>query len=223
MSSPTLPTALNVPAKSKPDSTAAPVTSLDGEQSASRSVRWALFLSLAIGGVAADLVSKHLIFAWRGWEQFGDPFWLVDGIFGIETSVNHGALFGLGAGYRLGFVLLSIVALGVIGYFVAFRPRSLDLWLTTALGLVTGGILGNLYDRLGLWHAADTPAFARFGVRDWILFRLEGVRMFDPWPNFNIADCCLVVGACLLAAHSFFGPREAKSAEEAKRESSGKR
>jgi signal peptidase II len=172
---------------------------------ASRAYRYAIFGLLAGGGVTLDLLTKHYIFAWRGWDRFGKVWWLVDQHFGVETSVNHGALFGLGSGYRLGFILLSFIALAVIGYVVLVRSKPLDLWLTTAMGLVTGGILGNLYDRLGLWHTADTPAFVRFGVRDWILFRYESIPLFNPWPNFNIADCCLVVGACLLALHSLWG------------------
>ena len=42
----------------------------------------------------------------------------------------------------------------------------------------------------------------RDNVRDWILFRLEGVPFFDPWPNFNIADSLLVAGAILLFLHA---------------------
>ena len=39
-------------------------------------------------------------------------------------------------------------------------------------------------------------------MRDWILFRLEGVPWFDPWPNFNIADVLLVCGAIMLFLHA---------------------
>jgi signal peptidase II len=174
-----------------------------------RAVRTAVFLVLAAGGVTLDLATKHAIFAWRTWEQFNQTWWLVDEHFGIQTSVNPGALFGMGAGYTWGFVALSFVALVAIGYFILARPRMLDGWLTVALGLVTGGILGNLYDRLGFWQSSLVPEFVGSGVRDWILVRFEGVPFFDPWPNFNIADCCLVIGACLLAVHSLRGdPKE---------------
>jgi len=160
---------------------------------------------LAGGGVALDLASKWWIFAWRTWDQFNQPWWIVQDHFGVQTTINPGALFGMGAGYTAGFVALSFVALVVIAYFVFVRTQVLDLWLTTALGLVTGGILGNLYDRLGLWRDATVPPFVGAGVRDWILVQFQGVPFFDPWPNFNIADCCLVVGACLLAIHSLRG------------------
>jgi signal peptidase II len=163
--------------------------------------------------VTLDLATKHYIFAWRTWERFGagHEWWIIDNHFGVQTSVNPGALFGMGAGFTWAFVGLSAVALVAIGYFVFVRPRMLDWWLTIALGLVTGGILGNLYDRLGFWRTAEAPANL-YGVRDWILVQFEGVPFFDPWPNFNIADCCLVIGACLLAAHSLRGdPKERAS------------
>jgi signal peptidase II len=155
-----------------------------------------------LGGVGLDLATKHYIFAWRTWDNFGQTWWIINEHLGVQTSVNPGALFGMGAGYLWGFVGLSFVALVVINYFVFVRPTMLDYWLLTALGLVSGGILGNLYDRLGLWRSSNVPAQIAGGVRDWILVRFQGVPLFDPWPNFNVADCCLVIGACLLAAHS---------------------
>lgn len=206
MSSPTRPIALSAPAAPKPASSTAPVEPLS---TSARGVRTAIFVALAAGGLGLDLATKHYIFAWRGWERFHQTHWLINEHLGVQTSVNPGALFGMGAGYTWGFVLLSFVALIAIGYFVFVRPRMLDLWLTFALGLVTGGILGNLYDRLGFWHTPDAPP-GIFGVRDWILVQFAGVPFFDPWPNFNIADCCLVVGACLLAIHSLRGDPQAE-------------
>ena len=68
---------------------------------------------------------------------------------------------------------------------------------------MTGGIFGNLYDRVGLGFTPGFPEGIRTNVRDWVLFRLEGVPMFDPWPNFNIADSVLVAGAIMLFVHAF--------------------
>ena len=200
MCSPTLLTVLSVPAASKPVSQAA-IVAAEPLSSSTRAIRTALFCMLAVSGAALDLATKHFIFNWRTWDRFHEPWWIIDEHFGVQTSVNPGALFGLGAGYTWGFVTLSFLALAAIAYFVFLRPRMLDLWLTIAVGLVTGGILGNLYDRLGLWRTG-VPDFVGSGVRDWILVQFRGVPFFDPWPNFNIADCCLVVGACMLAIHS---------------------
>ena len=84
--------------------------------------------------------------------------------------------------------------------YAALNPGQLD-----ALGCVTGGILGNLYDRLGLWNTAGLLPPFRHGVRDWILFvwAESGLAIFQPWPNFNIADSLLVTGAIMLVVHAF--------------------
>ena len=76
--------------------------------------------------------------------------WLWDNVFGLTTSLNEGALFGIGQGRVALFAALSIVALIGILYWLFVAGAAEDLLLTVALGPVTAGILGNLYDRLGL-------------------------------------------------------------------------
>lgn len=132
------------------------------------------------------------------------PSWWIEGVFGIQTSTNPGALFGMGSGYSWLFAIFSVVALlGIVCWLFKFGGI-MDRWLTFALGLVCGGILGNLYDRVGLGYLPSYPVEIKNNVRDWILFRLEGVKFFDPWPNFNIADVCLVCGAIMLFIHAFY-------------------
>jgi signal peptidase II len=77
--------------------------------------------------------------------------------------------------------------------------------LLIALGLVVGGIIGNLYDRLGVpgltWHAPlDRVGQPVLAVRDWIHVTLPGVI---DWPIFNLADSWLVIGAGMLLVSSF--------------------
>ena len=164
--------------------------------------RAALFAGIAAVGAALDLWTKQAVFAWRGLPGERDAWWILDGVFGIETAVNPGAVFGVGAGKGMLFAGFSVVAaVGILVWLFWFRGAR-SLWLTWALGLVTGGILGNLYDRLGMWWQPHLPQPWRSGVRDWILFRIEGVPLFDPWPNFNIADSLLVVGAGMLMYQS---------------------
>jgi signal peptidase II len=84
-----------------------------------------------------------------------------------------------------------------------------------ALGLICGGIIGNLYDRLGLpglrWHLpperVGQPVYA---VRDWIHFTLPGVI---DWPIFNAADSWLVVGAGMLLFSTLTAPSDASGGE----------
>lgn len=128
--------------------------------------------------------------------------WLWKPYVGIETALNRGALFGMGSEMELGwlFATLSIVAAaGVLVWLFAFAAAA-DRTLTIALALIMGGILGNLYDRLGLWHPPGQPGQWRNEVRDWILLRYQEYT----WPNFNIADSLLVCGATLLVLHAFF-------------------
>lgn len=172
--------------------------------------RIAVFLTLAIVGAIADLWTKSVLFDWRGLPGQSDPYWIIDGIFGFETAVNIGAVFGLGAGKGLFFAGFSILAgIGVVVWLFWFGAAE-SLWLTVALGMIGGGIIGNLYDRLGMWWLPGYPVEWKSGVRDWILFRIEGVPGFDPWPNFNIADSLLVAGAAMLLYQSFFPGKDAE-------------
>ncbi|MEM6687985.1 MAG: signal peptidase II, partial [Planctomycetota bacterium] len=151
------------------------------------------------------------VFVALGLPGQSDPYWIIEGIFGFQTAVNIGAVFGIGAGQGTWFALFSIVAgIGLAVWLFRFGAIQ-SRWLTVALGLVAGGILGNLYDRLGMWWQPTYPQEWKSGVRDFILFRLEGMPFFDPWPNFNIADSLLVVGAVMLMVQSLFFPQPGES------------
>ena len=169
--------------------------------------RYALFLGLASFGTAADLLSKQLVFDWRGLPGELPPWWLIEPYVGIETAVNQGALFGLGQGKGWLFAILSVVALFGIAIWLFVYKAAFSRWLTFTMGLVVGGILGNLYDRLAI---PALPEPYRGGVRDWILFTYQG----HVWPNFNIADSLLVVGAFMLAIHSLFMQPSVKSSKK---------
>jgi len=172
--------------------------------------RFVLFFGLLIVGLAADLITKAWVFnnyfdveiAKEGTHGQYVAFWWIEGIFGVQPSTNPGALFGMGAGFSFYFAMFSLVALTAIVVWLFVYKAAVDRWLTFALGMISGGILGNLYDRIGLGAKTGYPEHIRDNVRDWILFRLEGVPFFDPWPNFNVADALLVVGAAMLFIHS---------------------
>ncbi|MCO6456372.1 MAG: signal peptidase II [Pirellulaceae bacterium] len=156
--------------------------------------------SIAVTGCALDLATKEWVFRWRGMPRADNEWWIWEGYVGIETALNTGALFGLGAGNAHWFAVLSVLAfLGILAW-LFWAGAARDPWLTIALGGVTGGIFGNLYDRLGLWHYEGVDASVRNAVRDWILLRYGDFT----WPNFNIADCLLVVGAGMLVLHAFW-------------------
>lgn len=163
--------------------------------------RMLLFASIAVAGGVVDLWSKAKVFQWRGLPTQRDIWWVWEPYFGIETAINLGAVFGVGQGQGSFFAVMSVVAgIGIVTWLFWFRAAE-SKWLTVALGLVGGGIIGNLYDRLGLWWQPTYPVEWKSGVRDWILWQINDQWK---WPNFNIADSLLVVGAGMLMYQSLF-------------------
>lgn len=176
-------------------------------------VGWGVTHILAALGCGVDLWSKQRVFTWLG-PPSGRVHWFWEPYFGLETSINTGALFGIGQGQVLYFAAVSVIAIAAIEYWLLAAGGGRQMWLAVAFGLILGGILGNLYDRLGLWGT--------HGVRDWILFRYGRFV----WPNFNVADSCLVGGAAMIILHSIMQPapradRAASSAAESAGEAAG--
>ena len=168
--------------------------------------RYVLFFVLLALGLSADLISKTMIFD-RFFDSSGgyqEPYWLVDSIVGIQCSTNPGALFGMGKGLSWLFASVSVVAIGALLVWLFVFKAAVDFWLTCTLGMISGGILGNFYDRIGLGWRPEYPEEIKTNVRDWIYVYLEGVPGCAPWPNFNIADSLLVIGAIMLFIHAIF-------------------
>ena len=167
--------------------------------------RYLLFAAIAAAGCAADLATKAWIFDRLG-PPPGPTEWIWHGRIGFQTSLNEGALFGMGQGGVPVFIALSVLAgVGILVWMIR-GGTSRHRLVTVALACIFAGILGNLYDRLGLpglrWpydlppHRAGDLVHA---VRDWILVMIGR----HPWPNFNIADSLLVCGAILLVWHAW--------------------
>lgn len=109
----------------------------------------------------------------------------------VMPRVNHGALWGIGGAHKgtANGIFAAVSAGAAIAILVWGMRRSTarERGLMAALGLILGGTVGNLYDRL---------VFG--GVRDFLYFyRVE-------FPVFNVADSCLVVGAALLLIQAVF-------------------
>jgi len=168
--------------------------------------RIAWFFFLAILGCGLDLWTKHAVFSSPRFFH-GNEWWLWEGHIGIQKSLNEGALFGMGQGKVWVFACFALVATIAIPVWL-FRFRAAeDFWLTTAAGAIMGGVIGNLYDRVGLpgmkwddFHPQRAGEIV-YAVRDWILFQVSDQWV---WPNFNIADALLVGGATFLFLRSFF-------------------
>lgn len=102
---------------------------------------------------------------------------LIDGIFTLTYVRNRGVAFGLLQGTGMAIAMITIIVIGWAIWWAFQRPRlaRIEIW---ALGLVTGGSLGNLIDRIRLGYVVD---FFDFQV----------------WPVFNVADICICTAAAL--------------------------
>lgn len=165
--------------------------------------RYFLFGVPAILGFAIDLATKAWCFS-SPFLRDGGIYWLWENHIGVQLSRNLGALFGVGQGGFGWFAALSIAAAIAIPVWLFWFRAACDAWLTLALGCVMAGVLGNLYDRLGLsgdaWYPGPPIPEAMHAVRDWILWQVNDRWR---WPNFNIADSFLVTGVGILLLHAF--------------------
>jgi signal peptidase II len=136
------------------------------------------------GGVfLSDLLSKLWIVAHV---QGHRPIKLLGGLVYLIHTRNTGAAFSLASGYT---ALLSIVAIGVVIFAIAVARRLTNKAWGVSLGLIVGGALGNICDRI-----FRDPAPLRGGVVDFISL-LDPIN--PPWPVFNLADSALVIGVGL--------------------------
>ena len=97
---------------------------------------------------------------------------------GLTLSHNSGVAFGLASGGGTRLVVVTALALALVGYVFARNPTRPGIWV--AAGLLAGGALGNLADRI----RADA-------VTDYI--------QIGGWPAFNLADVAVTLGVLLLA------------------------
>ena len=119
---------------------------------------------------------------------------MLGGLIYLDQTRNAGAAFSVGTGATL---MLTAVALAVVVFIVRTAGRMRSAGWAVALGLVLGGALGNLVDRM-----FRDPGLGRGHVVDWIsAFGPNGVH----WPIFNLADSAIVCGAVLAAALAVSG------------------
>ncbi|MCC7168547.1 MAG: signal peptidase II [Rhodospirillales bacterium] len=110
--------------------------------------------------------------------------------FNLVMAWNRGVSFGLfNQASEWNVPILAVVTLGIVVALILWLRKAETKWVRMALGLVIGGALGNLTDRLRLGAVADFLDFHAFGWH---------------WPAFNVADSAISVGAVLLIADSLF-------------------
>lgn len=113
----------------------------------------------------------------------GEPLPVLGEFVRLTLVHNTGAAFGLFPGSRLPFIIVSLLAIGVVLYLFT-RDAYRELPQRILLGCILGGAIGNLVDRIRLgW------------VVDFIDVGLGSAR----WPVFNVADSAVTVGVIFLA------------------------
>lgn len=135
-------------------------------------IRWLIVVLITI---FIDLYSKFIV---MNKMELGESIPIWEGVFHLTYIQNPGAAFGVLAGQTWFFITVtSLVLLGMVAaYRWIIQAGSLYQW---ALGLVAGGAVGNLVDRIRLAK-----------VVDFLDFRI--------WPVFNLADTAIFIGACLI-------------------------
>jgi signal peptidase II len=152
--------------------------------SPARDMRW-LMLAIAAMVVFFDRVTKIWIVSHI---KLGHAIVVIPKVFRLTHVLNTGAAFSMFEGstsptlVRNLLIGFSVVAVVVVLLLIGKIGRSITL-TSVALALILGGAVGNLYDRVRFAYVVDF---------------LEVHIVHYHWPDFNVADSAIVVGACLL-------------------------
>ena len=136
---------------------------------------------LAVAGVVVAL--DQLTKIWAVHSLSDGPTEVVGTLLQFRLTRNPGGAFSLLTNLT---PLLAVLAVVMVVYIVRTTRRTSDIVMAYALGLVLGGAVGNLVDRL-----VRSPGFLRGEVVDFI--------KVPHWPTFNVADCAITVGVVLIA------------------------
>ena len=113
--------------------------------------------------------------------------------FNLVMVWNRGITFGLFGDAQWGRWAFAVLALGIVVVLITWLMRAAQRWVAGALGLIIGGAIGNVIDRVR-WGA----------VADFLDFHMAGWH----WPAFNVADSAIVVGVGLLLLDALFGRKD---------------
>lgn len=156
--------------------------------------KYVIFSVLAAISLALDQWTKALAREALRPLPWGETKTVIKGFFDLRYSENTGVAFGMLQKLESGRILLTLVALAAFGLVLYYLYKSDDdhRRMHVALGLIGGGAIGNLIDRVVYGRVTD------FIV--WHYGRYE-------WPAFNIADAALVIGVGLMALDMFKTPK----------------
>ena len=139
---------------------------------------------VALFVIAADQLSKYFVLSWLGVRAY-EP---LTSFFSVVRAWNTGVSFSMLNNYgNIGAYLLSAMAVIIVLMLLHWLRKEENRLTQAALGLIMGGALGNVIDRL------------RFGA----VFDFLDVHVGDlHWPAFNVADSCICIGAAIIILQS---------------------
>lgn len=142
---------------------------------------WVVSIALAV--LVIDQITKAMV---KAWIPLHTSRPIIDDFLSLTHVRNTGAAFGLFSNapagpVRIGLIIVSVLAVVLIWAYA--REGWHDRGVVTAFGLVLGGALGNLFDRLYLGNVVD------FVDVYWGQYH---------WPSFNVADMAITLGAVTL-------------------------
>jgi signal peptidase II len=138
------------------------------------SVAWRRAGIVAVTVIAADQVTKAIV---RGSLAPGAERRVLPGVLWFVRATNSGVAFNIFSGSAVAVTLIALVVLAVLVWFFAKHATQRLLWLPT--GMIAGGAVGNLIDRLRVGAVTDF------------------IKLPD-WPAFNLADSAITLGVVLL-------------------------
>jgi len=141
---------------------------------------------IAVLGVVIDQISKVLVTSYM---EVGELFVVIEDFFFLRYIRNTGAAWGMLSNGTLFLIVISFVFLYFLIKYI-LEERRLSKLSSFCYGLIIGGIIGNLIDRLFRSYVVDFFSFNIFG--------------YD-FPIFNIADILIVVGVIIVFLESLFG------------------
>jgi signal peptidase II len=154
-------------------------------QAASPSQMRSELLAMGVTAAVVLLVDQATKAAIASTMAVGEQVSVVGDLVMLWDVRNVGAAFSLFQGGQIFFLIITVLAFAMLIYFQrAFRGRGVALYVV--LGLVLGGTLGNLLDRIRLGY-----------VTDFISVGIGSLR----WPTWNVADASIVVGILALVAY----------------------
>lgn len=152
-------------------------------------------LVLVVLLILADLITKKYIYGaclTRG------KIDIIHGVLSLVPVRNTGASFGMLSGKTTYLTVVSTICAVFLFFFIFYTYKRRNLWLRSALILITAGAIGNIVDRIAFGY-----------VRDFIYFELIDFAVF------NFADSCLTVGTIVLLIYIlfFYGKEEQEKAK----------